>query len=241
VRWFALLLANLGLHSPWCHGASANVAVATNFRDAALALAEEFSARTGHELKVSAGSTGKLYAQIRHGAPFHIFLAADQERPRRLQQDGLATSTPRTYALGSLVLIGSGMLNERTLAERDFHKLAIANPELAPYGMAATQVIEHLGVGNIVEDRIVQGENIGQTLTMVLSGNAELGLVARALASATSELATWSVPTQWHEPIAQDGILLPAGTDNPAAVSFYEFLYSPSAQQLIHAAGYEVP
>lgn len=241
MRWCALLLTNLCWLAPWCYGASANVAVATNFRDAALTLAEEFSARTGHELKVSAGSTGKLYAQIRHGAPFDIFLAADQQRPQQLQQDGLAASAPQTYALGSLVLIGSGVLNERTLAESGFNKLAIANPELAPYGMAATQAIEHLGVADIVEGRIVQGENVGQTLAMVLSGNAELGLVARALASVTGDLATWSVPAHWHEPIAQDGVLLSAGAGNPAAVSFYEFLYTPSAQQLIRAAGYEVP
>ena len=238
---FALLLANLLWLAPWCYGASANVAVATNFRDAALTLAHEFSTRTGHELKVSAGSTGKLYAQIRHGAPFDIFLAADQERPQRLQQEGLTASAPQTYALGSLVLIGSGVLNERTLAENGFNKLAIANPELAPYGMAASQAIEHLGVGVTLEGRIVQGENIGQTLAMVLSGNAELGLVARALAPPTGELATWSVPTHWHDPIAQDGVLLHAGADNPAAVSFYEFLYTPGAQKLIRAAGYEVP
>ena len=221
------------------------VGVATNFASAIARLEPEFEALSGHDLVVTSASTGKLYAQVVHGAPFQVLLAADQARPARLVSEGLAVgSSLRTYAIGRLVLwsldphrFAQGGL--KALEDASFRRLAIANPDLAPYGAAARETLIELGLEGRLKDRIVMGENIGQTFSLVATGNAELGFVAAS--QAAHEVGSgWLVPQDLHEPIRQDVVLLNVGAGSTAARSFLDFLETPAARSLIRASGYEV-
>lgn len=223
------------------------VAVAANFippfRDVAL----KFERATGHTLRVASGSSGAFFAQIKNGAPFDIFLSADVERPKRLEEDGLGVKGSRfTYAIGRVVLWspdpflvkGAGTLN----TERFTH-LAIANPKTAPYGAAAMQAMQTLGVWEKLQPRIVMGENLGQTMGFVESGNAELGFVALSQVidpKSTGTGGRWVVPADLHEPIKQDVILLAKGKDNPAAKALMEFMGGPQMKAIIARYGYEL-
>ncbi|MCY3971363.1 MAG: molybdate ABC transporter substrate-binding protein [Acidobacteria bacterium] len=231
-------------------GASAGevtVAVAANAAEAVEALAADFEQRTGHRVTVTVGSTGKLYAQILHGAPFDVFLAADQERPRLLVEQGLAVEDSlRTYAIGRLVLWSSDPTIEatpETLRAGSFRRLAIANPDLAPYGAAARDALRALGLWESLRSKIVMGENVGQSFTMAASGNAELGFIA--LSSVRSPRngrvgSLWEVPPNLHSPIRQDSVLLDRGGKNPAARDFRLFLQSPKALETIESFGFVV-
>jgi len=228
--------------------ADATIAVAANFADAAEALAADFEPETGHQLTFVIGSTGKLFAQIRRGAPFDILLAADQERPARLIADGFALADSRmTYALGALTLWSADAKritgDGRTALRRmDYRHLALANPDLAPYGLAARQTLTALELWSALQKRIVRGENVGQAFAMVASGNAELGFVSRSAlmsrARNSGQGSAWDVPQDLHEPIRQDVVLLGPGTNNPAAVAFLEFLASPAGRGIIRRFGY---
>lgn len=230
--------------------AEALVAVAANFADVVRQLEPGFRAATGHALAVSIGSTGQLYAQIRGGAPYDLLLAADQERPRRLAEEGLAVAGSRfTYAVGRLTLWSAaaeriGADGEETLRHGGFRHLALANPKLAPYGAAARQVMRRLGLWEVLRERLILGENVGQTFAMVASGNAELGFVALAqvLSSRnTTPGSRWDVPARLHEPIRQDAVLLTRAADNLAARAFLGYLKSPTARSLIERSGYGTP
>jgi molybdate transport system substrate-binding protein len=247
-RFTAALLLGLFLAGP-AAGEEAVVAVAANFLEVAERLAADFERDRGHALRFVAGSTGKLYAQIAHGAPFDAFLAADQERPARLEREGLAVAGSRfTYAGGRLALWSRepgrvGADGAATLRQGKFRLLAIANPDLAPYGAAAKQTLQKLGLWERFGGRIVMGETIGQAHVLVASGNAELGFVA--LASVLSPRnatrgSRWDVPAHLHAPIRQDAVLLLRGARNPAARGFLAFLRSPRAQAVIAAHGYGV-
>lgn len=223
---------------------TALAAVATNFRDAAEALATDFRQATGHEIRLTAAATGKLAAQISSGAPFDLFLSADTETPERLIADGLADGGTRmTYAIGRLVLWtrepGADLSDPAVFLGRARH-VAIANPALAPYGKAAMQSIDYLGLSDVTEGKIVRGENIGQAHGMVYSGAADAGFVAAsALVSAKDTGGTsWPVPTDAHDPIRQDAVLLAHGRDNAAAVGFLDYLDSSEARAVIEAFGY---
>jgi len=206
------------------------IAVAANFLRVARVLQNSFEAESGFRIALSGGSTGQLYAQITNGAPYDAFLAADQARPLLLQNAGLSLSR-RTYARGVLALMRhGGVASEASLGE-DFSRLAIANPALAPYGLAAKQALASLGVWAAMRPRIVMGQNVGQAYALVASGNAELGLVAR---SYTQEGA-WVLPAHLYDPILQDAVLL---KENPAAAAFLAYLNSADAQATIRAAGY---
>lgn len=219
------------------------VAVASNFRPALQALEPAFSAQTGHTLSPSYGSTGKLYAQILHGAPFALFLAADAERPMRLEQSGAAVAGTRfTYAVGKLVLWrrepGSADIGVDFLQSGAFRHLAIANPDTAPYGRAAKQALEQLGLWEALSPRIVRGENIGQAFAFVRSGNAELGFVAQsqlALDPLEPPGSSWLVSEELYDPIQQQAVLL---RDEPAARAFLEFLQGEAARSIIQSQGY---
>jgi len=221
------------------------LAIAANFHDAAERLAREFEATTGHGTRISYGSTGKLYAQIRHGAPFDVFLAADRERPRLLEQDGTGVVGSRfTYAIGKLVLWSPApdafSDPETFLGSEDFRRLAIANPATAPYGLAAQQTLEHLGLWQSLQGRLVRGESIAQTFQFVATGNARAGFVAKAqLRDDHDHGAIWEVPASHHEPIAQQAILLERGRDNDAARSWLDFLNRREAQDIIRQYGYD--
>jgi molybdate transport system substrate-binding protein len=221
------------------------VAVAANFIPPFRELAVEFEATTGHTIRVVAGSTGNFYAQIKNGAPFDVFFSADVERPTLLEEEGLAVKGSRlTYAIGRLVLWSpdpSLVQSERTLSSETFKHLAIANPKTAPYGAAAMQTMQKLGIWETVQPRIVMGENLGQTLGFIESGNAELGFVALSQVL-DSKLKTkgsrWNVPTDLHQPIKQDVVLLEKGKTNQAAKALLEFSRSPQAQAIIERYGY---
>ncbi len=226
------------------------VAVAANFRDAASRLEADFERASGHDVVLTVGSTGHLYAQIVHGAPIDVLLAADQERPARLDADGLAVAGSRfTYAVGVITLwspdpdrlAGDGAA---VLRGGDFRRLAIADPDLAPYGLAAVQTMNALGVGDALEAKLVRGANISQAFAFVNTGAAELGFVA--LSSVVSPEnrkpgSRWDPPPGSHDPIRQDAVLLTRGRDNPAAVAFLAYLKSDAARAALADAGYGAP
>jgi molybdate transport system substrate-binding protein len=228
--------------------ADVSVAVAANFMAPMNALAAAFERDTGHRAKLSFGSSGKFYAQIRNGAPFEVFLSADDETPARLEQEGATVGGSRfTYAVGRLVLWSADAQRVdgkgEVLRRGGFNKLAIANPKVAPYGRAAVEVLTHLGLLEAVSGRFVQGENIAQTHQFVVSGNAELGFVALSQVMKDGRLAAgsaWLVPDTLHAPIRQDGVILSAGKDNPAAAALMSYLKGDTARAIIRAYGYRI-
>ncbi len=238
----ALLLALAVLAPAPAHAGTVTVAVAANFTTAAEDLAPLFKAATGHEVIYSFGATGQLYAQISQGAPFEVFLAADDDRPVWTVAEGLGVDgTVFTYAVGALALYSSmlDLADGRAVLEAgSFDKLAIADPETAPYGRAAIEVIAALGLATAITPRLVTGENITQALQFVESGNAELGFVA--MSQVVGRPDVWLVPADLYEPIRQDAVLLEAGADNPAARAFLDFLRGEQARAVIEAAGYAV-
>ncbi|MGE0486985.1 MAG: molybdate ABC transporter substrate-binding protein [Gammaproteobacteria bacterium] len=244
LTWLALLV---GAGLPPARADEATVAVAANFAEVLAALAPAFTATTGHTLVASAGSTGKLYAQVMSGAPFDVLLAADPERPARLEAEGVAVAGTRfTYATGALVLWSrdAALLaadDPAVIAASPVRHLAIANPDLAPYGVAARQVLAALGLAAAVADKLVMGQNVGEAYALVASGAAEAGFVAlSAVAKPGTPVAgsRWAVPATLHDPIRQDAVLLRHGADNRAARAFLDFLRSASARALIRAHGY---
>ncbi|MEE4216387.1 MAG: molybdate ABC transporter substrate-binding protein [Xanthomonadales bacterium] len=222
------------------------VAAASNFRDALEELSVEFEEQSAHDVVLIFGATGKHYAQVVHGAPFDVFFAADTARPERLEKEGLAVSGSRfTYAIGRLALwsTNADLVDPEGLAigQGEYRHLAIANPELAPYGRAAKETLQSLGLWDTVSNHLVTGENIGQTFQFVASGNAELGLVAWSqLQGGGAGLggSRWLVPDTLHRPIEQQAVLLKPGD---AAESFLAFLRSAKAVEIIRAHGYGVP
>lgn len=222
------------------------VAVASNFAEAARTLARAFEQRTGHQVRLSVGSTGKHYAQIHHGAPFEVFLAADAKRPMLLEKEGKTVPGSRfTYAVGQLVLWSPdpGLVDEqgRVLDRRAFRHLAIANPRLAPYGLAAMEVLQQRGLWDDLQRRFVRGENIGQTFQFVASGNADLGFVAGSqliLDEGPRPGSYWRVPPILHTPIVQQAVLV---KNEPIAIEFLAFLESEEGKSIIHQFGYETP
>ncbi|KUO54286.1 MAG: hypothetical protein APF80_06190 [Alphaproteobacteria bacterium BRH_c36] len=245
----AAVLAILSASALPVRAERAYVAVAANFAEVLDALQPIFKSATGHELVVTIGSTGKLYAQIVNGAPFEVLLAADQARPEKLISEGHAVAGSRfTYALGQLVLWSPDprrIADDPAAALRapDVSAIAIANPALAPYGFAAKQALEKMGLWSELSSKIAMGENIGQTFSMVASGNAQLGLVAKsyALSPRNSERGSlWTVSTQYYDPIRQDAVLLEKGSSNEAAKAFMGFLRKPETRALIEKFGYAV-
>ena len=222
---------------------SVSVAVAANFTKVAEDLAPLFTAETGHEVRYSFGATGQLYTQISQGAPFEVFLAADDERPSKAVSDGLAVDgTVFTYAVGALALYSTSLDlsdGKAVLEDGGYDKLAIADPATAPYGRAAMEALDALGLTAAVTPRLVTGQNISQTLQFVETGNAELGFVAAS--QVVGKSSVWIVPAELHEPIRQDAVLLKLGEANPAARAYLDFLRSDRALAVITAAGYAAP
>lgn len=209
-------------------------------------IAARFAAETNHRLVLSSGSTGKHYAQIHHGAPFDLFLAADRERPERLEREGRAVPGTRfTYALGRLVLWSPDpeLVDDQgaVLQSGGFRHLAIANPRLAPYGRAARQLLQGRGLWQRLQPRLVRGENIGQAFQFVRSGNAELGLVACSqLFGPGGELggSRWLVPEGLYAPIEQQALLL---RDTSAGRALLRYVRGPAGRAIIRRYGYALP
>jgi len=230
------------------HAGDVQVAVAANFAGPMEKLAEQFQKDTGHKAIVASGATGKFYAQIRNGAPFEVLLSADDETPARLEAEGQVVAKSRfTYAVGRLVLWSAKAnyvdAGGAVLKTGDFKHLAIANPKTAPYGAAASAVIDKLGLTARLQPRLVQGENIAQAFQFASTGNAELGFVAQAQVWRDGKFTAgsgWIVPATMHAPIRQDAALLTRGAKNPAAQALLDYLRTDKAKALIRAYGYEV-
>ena len=224
------------------------VAVAANFTAPARALAEVFARTTGHEARLSFGATGAFYTQIKNDAPFDVLLAADDERPARLEKEGDTVAGSRfTYATGQLVLWSAkpGLVDDEgaVLKHGQFGKIAIANPKNAPYGAAAVEAMEKLGLAATLQPKLVTGESIGQTFNFIATGNAELGFVALAQVLEGGKLKSgsmWVVPAQYHAPIIQDAVILKRAANNPAAKAWMELLKTPQSKELIRSYGYAV-
>ncbi|MCF2949635.1 molybdate ABC transporter substrate-binding protein [Paraglaciecola aquimarina] len=226
-----------------------NGAVASNFAYSMKALVHEFEKGSSHTVNLSFGSSGKIYAQIVNGAPFDMFFSADQVKPLRLQKEGwVVQGSLFTYAQGQLVLwspkaeaLAHGL---QTLTLGKFNKLALANPKLAPYGAAAHQVLQSLGITNISQNKWIQGENISQTYQFVRSGNVDLGLVAWSqvkLHNQPNQGAYLIIPENLYQPIYQDAVLLKRASKNKAALAFIQFLKQDKAHQIILSSGYKLP
>ena len=222
------------------------VAVAANFTAPMQKIAKAFEQDTGHKAQLAFGATGKFYAQIKNGAPFALLLAADDETPARLEKEGFAvTGTRFTYATGRLALWSkqANLVDDKgeVLRNNSFNKLAIADPKLAPYGVAAMEVIQHLGVQTNVTPKLVQGESIGQTYQFVSTENAQLGFVALSQISIDGRItqgSAWVVPQSMHTPLKQDAVLLTAGKDNVAAHALLKYLQADKAKTIIRQYGY---
>jgi len=225
------------------------VAVAANFAEVIQDLKPVFEKASGHKLQATTGSTGKLYAQIKEGAPFQILLSADAKTPERLETEKAGVAGSRfTYAIGKLTLwspdqkrIGSD--GAAALKASDVSHIAIANPDLAPYGVAAREALQALRLWDSLKTKIVMGQNIGQTHTMVATGNAQLGFIALSAVLSPRESAKgsrWDVPQNLFAPIRQDAILLNAGSKNEAAIAFIKFLKTPEARTVIESYGYGI-
>jgi molybdate transport system substrate-binding protein len=231
-----------------------SVAVAANFTEPMKKIAAEFEKTSGHKVAPSFGSTGKFYAQVKAGAPFEVLLAADDETPSKMEQEGMAVKGSHfAYAIGKLVLWsakeavvdGNGDILKQGGKQGSFEHIALANPKLAPYGAAGVQTLQALGVYDAVAPKIVQGENIAQTYQFIVTGNALLGFVALSQVigedGKIKSGSAWIVPQKYYTPIRQDAVLLDKGKDKAAALELLKFLKTPFAVRVIQSYGYDLP
>ena len=236
----------LALGSLAAHAEEVSVAVAANFATPMQKIAVLFTQDTGHTATLSMGSTGKFYAQIKNGAPFHVLLSGDEETPLRLEQENAAAPHTRfTYAVGKLVLWSkqAGFVDAQgdVLRKGNFSHLAIADPKLAPYGAAAIETLQALGLLTKLQPRLVQGESIGQAYQFVASGNAQLGFVALSQVMSNDRItegSAWLVPPHLYQALRQDAVILKNGKDNKAATALMAYLKTEKARAVIRSFGY---
>lgn len=245
-KWLGLiLLCVFGLSA---EAKSVHVAVAANFSNTMKSLVKEFEKTSEYQIALSSGSSGKFYAQIKQGAPYELFFSADQAKPDALEKDGLVTANSRfTYAIGRLVLwsVRPDFVNkiETKLKEGAFNKLALANPKLAPYGVAALQVLKNVKLMDMTQSKWVFGENIAQTYQFVSSGNADLGFIALSQLLGRNKVqqgSYWLVPDIMHHPIKQDVVLMRSAEKSQGAHAFLAFMHTNKAQNIITKYGYLV-
>jgi len=223
------------------------VAVAANFTAPMQQIAAEFEKDTGHKAVLSFGATGKFYAQITNGAPFEVFLAADDETPAKLEKELLiAPHTRFTYAIGKLVLWSAkpDMVDDKgdVLKKGDFKHLSLANPKTAPYGAAGIETLKKLGLHDTLQAKFVQGDNISQAHQFIATGNAELGFVALSQVYKDGKITSgsaWIVPAKFYSPIRQDAVVLAKAKNKPAALALADYLKSEKAKAIIKTYGYE--
>ncbi|WP_323751536.1 molybdate ABC transporter substrate-binding protein [Marinobacter sp.] len=242
-----LITASFLLGFGQAHADQTTLAVAANFTGTMAKLIPVFEQQTGHRVQASYGSTGKLYAQIRQGAPYDAFMAADAARPSLLANKGVAIAHSQfPYAEGRLVLWSRNPDRFRDglqYLQSQPQRLAIGNPKTAPYGIAAIEVLDHLGLADSLKPKLVSGDSIAQTFQFVATGNAHAGFVAQAQVRAWkgAEGSTWLVPKTLHQPISQHAIMLNRGNSNAAAQAWMAFLNSAKAQAIIREDGYDIP
>jgi molybdate transport system substrate-binding protein len=249
MRKSSILVILLAAYATILRAEEAVIAVAANFSAPMQQIASLFQKDTGHTMKLSFGATGAIYAQIKNGAPFDVFLSADQSTAQKLALEGLAVPNSRfTYATGQLALwskqkdLVDG--NGQILKSNSIQRIAVANPKLAPYGAAALETITRLGLLNELQPKLVQGDNISQTYQFVFTQNAPIGFVASSQIYANDAITSgsaWIVPSHLYKPIAQDAILLRKGSDNAAAKALLLYLKGDKARQIIKSYGYLVP
>ena len=246
-RFYGLLLTCITFSfSVTTQAAEITIAVASNFVETLSEISKQFEQQTGNTLTLIPGSTGKHYAQIKNGAPFHAFFAADSKRPQLLEEEGVAIAGSRfTYAVGKILLWSPQQdlvdADGEVLKNGTFRHLSIANPKLAPYGAAAREVLESAGLWDALQERIVRGENIGQTFHFVKSGNAELGFIAKSQVKKPQAVipgSWWEVPQERYAPIEQQAVLL---KDDPVIREFLIFFQSDAVKELIRQYGYDTP
>ena len=241
-----LLACLIGLASQ-AHADEVSIAVAANFTAPMQKIAAEFEKDTGHKINAAFGSTGKFYAQIKNGAPFEVLLTADDETPTRLVAENAAVAgTQFTYAVGKLVLWSAkpAVVDAagEVLKKGSFEHIAIANPTLAPYGAAAVQAMNALGVYDSLQAKIVTAESIAQSYQFIVSGNAQLGFVAlsQVLKDGKIEGSSWLVPAKLYQQIRQDAVILEKGRGKAAAEALMKFLKGDKAKAIIKSYGYEL-
>ena len=223
-----------------------HVAVAANFAAPMEKIASAFERDTGHQAILSFGSTGALYAQITHGAPFLVFLAADQVTPQRLASDDrVVAGSAFTYAVGKLVLWSPNPelvdAEGKILFSGQFNRVAIANPDTAPYGKAAIEVLGKRDLLNHLQPKLVRGNNIAQAFQFVSSGNAEIGFIALSQVYQNGKITSgsaWMIPDGDYTPIRQDAVLLKEGANSTAATALMDYLRSDGARTIIASYGY---
>jgi len=256
VALFLVFLTSLTATSSYAE--KTTIAVASNFSHAMKTIVANFKAVSEHEITLVFGSSGKLFAQIHNGAPFDAFFSADAQKPKALIESNKALKNSHfTYAIGALVLWSEDDQTDTLslLKNGTFKKLAIANSRLAPYGLAAAEVLDNLSLSETVKQKLVRGENISQTFQFVKSGNAQLGFIAKSQLSSESKYLKskylepkhhentaniWHVPAELHKPIRQDAVLLSRGARNIATLAFLEFMKSNKAKEIIRRAGYNL-
>jgi molybdate transport system substrate-binding protein len=243
-RWLGFIL--LSACTLCAESKPVQVAVASNFSNTMQSLVTEFEKTSDYHIALSFGSSGKFYAQITHGAPYELFFSADQVKPEALQQDGLVVAGSRfTYAIGRLAVWSADTNFAHKIAgslkKGAFTKLAIANPKLAPYGVASVEVLKYLGVIDVTQSKWVTGENIAQTYQFVSTGNADLGFVALSQLLGSNKVldgSYWLVPVIMHQPIKQDVVLLKHAAQSLGAKAFLGFIHTNNAQNIIAEFGY---
>jgi len=226
-----------------------NAAVAANFTAPMQQIAELFQKESGHTVKLSFGSSGKFYSQIKEGAPFDVLLAADEKNPKLLEQEGLAVADTRfVYALGKLVLWSEkpGFVDDKgaVLGKGEYNKIAYADPKLAPYGLAAQETLQKMNLWDKVQSKMVTGESIAQTYQFAATGNAEMAFIALSQITKDGKITEgswWIVPADMYSPIKQAAIQLTAAKDKTAAQAFLAFLKSAKAVAIIRGFGYGLP
>jgi molybdate transport system substrate-binding protein len=241
--------------APWARSqaqAPATVAAASDLKFALEALVPTFEQETGHKLRLVFGSSGNFTTQILQGAPFHLFLSADESFVFRLADAGRTLDRGRVYAIGHiglLVPMGSPLKPDPTLRDlgaaiRDgrLQKFAIANPDHAPYGMRAREALQAAGLWDAIQPHLVLGENISQAAQFVASGSVQGGLIALSLALAPpiARVGTFAqIPASQHQPLRQRMVLMKDAP--PAARAFHDYLTTPPAQAVMRRFGFEMP
>lgn len=228
------------------------VAAASDLQFALSEVAEAFSADTGMAVRLAFGSTGNFARQIREGAPFQIFMAADEQFILDLHAEGFTTDEGALYALGRIVIMvpdGSPLTPdenldalEAMLAAGQIHRFAIANPDHAPYGMRAREALITRGLWDALQPHLVLGENVSQAAAFALSGNAEGGIIAYSLALAPQVAPRGPhtlIPEDWHQPLRQRMALLQGA--GPVAEAFFAYVMAPPARAIMARHGFSVP
>lgn len=244
-RALSALMLTVLVHAS-AFAAEAQVAVAANFAEPIKAIGAVLERTTGHTIKVTLGATGKLYAQIKNGAPFDVLLSADTATPEKLEKEGLGQPASRfTYATGKLVLWSTDAkrvdAKGEVLKAANLGKVSYANPKVAPYGAATVQVIDKLGLTAALTPKLVQGESIGQAFTFASTGNADVGFVALSQVLEGGKLKSgsmWVVPQNLYDPIRQDAVVMQKSASNEAAQALMNLLKSPNIKDLIRSYGY---